>query len=652
MKYAINLVLLLFIILTSVIHCQEIRSGTSIARPYTLEEQFIPTGVYSLESFSQSITDIKIKINPETYLATNPEIATDSELYRQWKTDYDASMGRRWLARSTTSMNWITENGYVRADVDKISGEFDEGCDPNGTGFYTKLTFSWPESPGTEWVMYNVDGNWAKTNEELPSVSSSYMSGDTIFCIWNNWNGVYIRQEIVPVRLGRVAGECEQIKFKAVLKSADGAEHDVGCIIFYDTMLRDNDDARISTIFGYTNIAEIFFAPNIPSIWHAYENSYPPAPTDIVATGILTGYEAAQNPPDVFWYGSWPLSVYNGWDNSEWILDTGYGFDDSAVMIKWHLHHIIPGDSVIFVTYYGIGEVEGNIYFSHNPPTFECNDADIEPNPFPINVIITNGLSETADSICLTLNLSASSLIYTGGDPNPKCFTTIAGYGGSEIVSWSVTIPPSTYGTTQYYTIEMTVGSHPDYDSSATYYVNIPACCSLEVTASADDSILHAGDSTFLHADIVWENPPVNFEWWSNPAGFSSDQQNPNTGPIVEDTWFIVRAIDSRGCEDLDSILITIFKSKCDAHPDPFTPNGDEINSMAIFDYPGKGIDDANIKILIFDLKNRLVRTLEGGVYMWDGKDESGNDMPKGVYLYIIKNGSNIICHGTIHLAR
>jgi len=113
-----------------------------------------------------------------------------------------------------------------------------------------------------------------------------------------------------------------------------------------------------------------------------------------------------------------------------------------------------------------------------------------------------------------------------------------------------------------------------------------------------------------------------------------------------------VRAIDSRGCEDLDSVLITIFKSKCDAHPDPFTPNGDEINSMTIFDYPGKGIDDANIKILIFDLKNRLVRTLEGGVYMWDGKDESGNDMPKGVYLYIIKNGSNIICHGTIHLAR
>jgi len=91
---------------------------------------------------------------------------------------------------------------------------------------------------------------------------------------------------------------------------------------------------------------------------------------------------------------------------------------------------------------------------------------------------------------------------------------------------------------------------------------------------------------------------------------------------------------------------------ECDAHPDPFTPDGDRINPEAIFDYPTKGIDDGNITITIFDMKNRLVRTLENGISIWNGKDEAGNAMPKGPYLYIIKNGSEVICHGTIHLAR
>jgi len=91
---------------------------------------------------------------------------------------------------------------------------------------------------------------------------------------------------------------------------------------------------------------------------------------------------------------------------------------------------------------------------------------------------------------------------------------------------------------------------------------------------------------------------------------------------------------------------------ECDAHPDPFTPNGDRINPKAIFDYPTKGIDDGNITITIFDMKNRLVRTLENGISIWNGKDEAGNAMPKGPYLYIIKKGSEVICHGTIHLAR
>ncbi|MCD6594850.1 hypothetical protein J7L68_04160, partial [bacterium] len=61
------------------------------------------------------------------------------------------------LAVSLGFADWITANGYVRVDVDETSGEFEVGGDQTGTGDYVKLTYGFPEAPGTEWVMYNVD---------------------------------------------------------------------------------------------------------------------------------------------------------------------------------------------------------------------------------------------------------------------------------------------------------------------------------------------------------------------------------------------------------------------------------------------------------------------------------------------------------------
>jgi len=111
--------------------------------------------------------------------------------------------------------HFTTANGYVRVDVIETSGEFAVGGDPTGSGDYINLTYDFSDSYPLDytigWIMYNIDGTFAKTEDELPECSS-YMSGDTIISIRDDWGGVSIRQEIIPVSLGIIPGESEQIK--------------------------------------------------------------------------------------------------------------------------------------------------------------------------------------------------------------------------------------------------------------------------------------------------------------------------------------------------------------------------------------------------------------------------------------------------------
>ena len=465
-----------------------------------------------------------------------PDATSDPEAYNEWKIEYARALhgelsDATHTYATTAPMDWYTGNGYVRGDVDETTGEFDEGADPGGGGSYVQITYSWPDSPGTEWVMYYVDGNTGKTSESpMPNTDSNYMIGNTVYSIWNNWNGVYIRQEISPASLGASPGDLEQIKFKAIMKPADGSCHNCGCIVYYDTDLDSHDGASISTAFGYTGVTETFFAPSIPPIWHAYENGYPPGPGDIIATGVLIGFEAVM--PDVFWVGNWPSSVGNGWADSDWTSLNGDPFsdyNDTATMVKWYPRYVCPGDSVIFITYYGIGDVSGTgLSLTHNPPTITASCASLHPDPMTLTAMITNMGTEAAHNVNVVLNLGGSSLVYTGGDPNPSFFGSIAGYGGTQMVNWQVDIPPSAYGTTQCYDITVTY----DEGSPITehYCVTIPNLLTAPTpTATADDYTICAGECTYLHAD-----PGTG---GGSCAGFSTDFNANNGGFSGTGSW-------------------------------------------------------------------------------------------------------------------
>ncbi|MFP4458644.1 MAG: gliding motility-associated C-terminal domain-containing protein [Candidatus Zixiibacteriota bacterium] len=505
-----------------------------------------------------------------------PDPVEDPEAYAAWKREYTIALRGSRSARPERllrTMDMRVNNDYVAADLDETTGEFEQGADPGGTAgglgglFWQNLTFSWPESPGTEWVMYKIDdAAEQKTDETMPSTSRNYIDGDGAAVVeWDDVGGVKIKQSLLPQSLSATPGANEQIRFKAEIWPVDSSCHDVGCIVFYDTQLDGDDAAEISTSFGYAGISEIFFAPSLPSMWRAYEGGYPPSGGALEALGILTGFEAVM--PDVFWYGQWGTAVGNGWADAEWLADAGGTFGDSATMVKWYQREVCPGDTLEFVTYYGIGElIDLFMYFEHYPPDLEGGCAgEIIPYPIPIEAYITNGGSDDACNVRAYIDLPSGLSIATGSLPID--LGTLPGSGGSTTAMWGLNADPSTYGTTQSYTIRI---EYDDCSGGATetieedYTIDIPTPSDISSEVIADDTLLCAGESTRLHLSYSGGVPPYSFVWYS--TGFPTPEPvlDPVITPDATNTYFAY-VTDDEGCVVADTVTVYVYDPIADA---------------------------------------------------------------------------------------
>ena len=74
-------------------------------------------------------------------------------------------------------------------------------------------------------------------------------------------------------------------------------------------------------------------------------------------------------------------------------------------------------------------------------------------------------------------------------------------------------------------------------------------------------------------------------------------------------------------------------------------------NDVAYF----SGLSGQITTIRIYDITGKKIRTIEGEPYEWDGKDEDGNIVESGVYIYQFKaevNGKKKLVSGTIAVAK
>ena len=82
--------------------------------------------------------------------------------------------------------------------------------------------------------------------------------------------------------------------------------------------------------------------------------------------------------------------------------------------------------------------------------------------------------------------------------------------------------------------------------------------------------------------------------------------------------------------------------------PNPFTPNNDGYNDAVFFNFPGLKTGG---EVAIYNMRGRSVRKFVGS-QTWDGRDDSGGDVPPGVYIYAVTIDGTLQHSGTLTLIR
>lgn len=96
-------------------------------------------------------------------------------------------------------------------------------------------------------------------------------------------------------------------------------------------------------------------------------------------------------------------------------------------------------------------------------------------------------------------------------------------------------------------------------------------------------------------------------------------------------------------------IVLVIEGFQLGATPNPFTPNEDGYNDFVLFNYPE--LKESSGSIQIFNFRGKLVSELKNSC-RWSGKNDQGEPLPPGVYLFVVKVNGKMTAKGPITLIR
>ncbi len=178
---------------------------------------------------------------------------------------------------------------------------------------------------------------------------------------------------------------------------------------------------------------------------------------------------------------------------------------------------------------------------------------------------------------------------------------------------------------------------------------------------------------------IVWvHNSRINDSLiYPSSSELSWDPSNDNLYISFEDLGIILAegetiSVDLHTCDCVDSefcgpncapyswTLWYPYEVGCSRMPNPFTPNDDTYNEYTQFTFPNMASKDGTI--YIYDINSILVKQIDvpagQGVAetrrlaRWDGTDSNGNRVHQGVYMYVIVVDGEVVCEGTVTVAR
>ena len=320
---------------------------------------------------------------------------------------------------------------------------------------YTKLLYN-----TTSFASYSVDENQGRIGGDIPYYQL-YKSEDSKGIIGKaNKNKVEIEQSM-KFEKNLATGQEDVLKLEYTYTNTDTISHDVGCHIFFDTMIGENDFApfRVPGV-GDITTGTIFEGKNVPMYWQAFDELENPS---VIAQGRF--YKEKANAPDKVIFGSYSDLNYS------WSEEVNVGEDngDSAVAMFWNERPLAPGESITFTTYYGLSDLtqdlNGDLTLSVTGDKF-AGQIDYDENtylPTYNDVIFTAYAKNTTDSdiknVVAKIDLPEGfSLINEPGNTQVK---TVDSISSEEIkqFDWKVKIDPSKVEELRKYDINVSLNA-------------------------------------------------------------------------------------------------------------------------------------------------------------------------------------------------
>lgn len=160
-----------------------------------------------------------------------------------------------------------------------------------------------------------------------------------------------IRQVLTPIdkELKEIADKNKFAQYYQTtieVVNGTGSKAKTGCIILYDTMIEDNDAARMGTGKSKYNKSQKFAGNFIPAQIQVYRDTTNPSASVGECRPIIKGKR-----PDELYIGNWPMLHGVLWAVYD---ETGKDYHDSAILLKWKEKDQEAGGTIQFESAYGI----------------------------------------------------------------------------------------------------------------------------------------------------------------------------------------------------------------------------------------------------------------------------------------------------------
>jgi len=370
--------------------------------------------------------------------------------------------------QSRVGDNVVLENEFIAIIVnarDEATGRFSvntTGGDPERLGDENRpLIYGTTDNPGpvTSYTTVRIDGReyvFGGPTQRRAGRQGLYAEvegrpfihdGREIHTVWRADNVVVT--QVLSIASGVTTGLPDTARIEYRITNEGARPRSVGLRIMLDTLLGSNDGAPFQ-VGGQAVLTDTAFRGEaIPDFFQAFDSLANP---QVVSQGTLRAFDTTV--PDEVYFTNWGSLADGVWNfqfipgrdfsrvGEEWDLD-------SAVALFWNERTLAPGETLTYVTYYGLGGITiapGHLSIGVTSPA-SVEGSHTAAVSFEVRAYIENTgdwIARDAEvrlEVPAPLRITDGSLAVELGDMAPR---------DARQVSWRVTVPAGTSGPFTY----------------------------------------------------------------------------------------------------------------------------------------------------------------------------------------------------------